>query len=86
MLEKALRQASPNLNWSKKIEMANHANSEPANCDIFDISGSLLIPNTNTKKNIILARAINYIADDVQENGNELAKEIAKELITLIDK
>lgn len=54
------------------------------NCDIFD--NSLLIPDVNTEKNLILARAINYIADDIQEDGNELAREIAEGLITLLDK
>ena len=51
-----------------------------------DVSGSLLIPYITTEKNVILTRAINYIADDVQEDGNKLAKEIAEGLISLLDK
>ena len=69
-----------------KASEGNQANSENANCAIFDVSGSLLIPDVHTEKNMILARAINYIADDVQEDGNKLAKEIAEGLITLLDK
>jgi hypothetical protein len=38
------------------------------------------------EKNLILARAINYIADDVQEDGNKLAQEIVEGLISLLDK
>jgi hypothetical protein len=60
--------------------------NESSGLNIPVVSGSLLIPDVHTEKNLILARAINYIADDVQEDGNKLAKEIAEGLITLLDK
>lgn len=64
----------------------NYVNSKNTNRAIFDVSGSILIPDVNSEKNLILARAINYISDDVQEDGNKLAKEIVEGLIALLDK
>lgn len=70
----------------KYLEESGVKGSIEEDSTIPDVSGSLLIPDVNTKKNLILARAINYISDDAQEDGNKLAKEIVEELITLLDK
>ena len=70
----------------ERAQEERYASVPQANELLPHVSGSLLIPDVNTEKNKILARAINYIADDVQEDGNKLAKEIVKGLITLLDK